>query len=61
MAIKKFSNKALSPENEMTRGRKNAIIETKEQKQKYCYPEHGVTVEATSQDEADEKVKKIIK
>jgi len=61
MAIKKFEDKSLSPEKKVTEGRKNAIIEIKKQKQKYCYPQYGVTVEANSQEEADEKVKKIIK
>jgi len=58
MSIKKFSHKALGPDNDVTRGKKNAIIETKEIE--HCYPDHGVTIKATSKAEADKKLKDLI-
>lgn len=59
MSIKKSEDKSLSPEKKVTQGRKNAIIETKEIE--HCYPDHGVTIKATSKKEADKKLKELLK
>lgn len=58
MSIKKFDNKALSPEKDLPKNQKGAIIETKEIE--YCYPDYGITVKATSQEDADKKLKNLI-
>jgi len=55
MAIKKFEDKGLRPEKRLPENKKNAIIETKEIE--YCYPDYGVTIKATSKEEADKKLK----
>lgn len=56
--IKDFENKKLSPNKKVTKNGKSAIIETKS---KYCFPDYGVVVNASSPCEAEEKLKKIIK
>ncbi|NCD40554.1 MAG: hypothetical protein EOL88_00530 [Bacteroidia bacterium] len=58
MAIKKTEDKSLSPEKKMTRNSNRAIIETKERD--YCFPEHGVTVKASSPKEANKKLKELL-
>jgi len=55
MAIKKFEDKSLSPQKKVTKNKKSAIIETKD---KYCFPQYGKTVEASSRKEAEKLIKK---
>lgn len=58
MAIKKFENKGLKPDQKMTEDKKSAIIETKEV---HCYPQYGKTIIAKNKAEADKEIKKITK
>lgn len=51
----KVEDKSLSPEK-MTNGEKSAKIEIKK---KYCFPDEGLTIEASSREEAEKKLKKI--
>ncbi len=59
MAIKKFQHKSLGPDEKVTVDGKSAIIETKEIE--HCFPQYGVTVKAKSKEEAEAKLKDIIK
>lgn len=59
MSIKKFEDKGLRPEKKLQENRKNAIIETREVE--HCYPDYGITIKASSKEEADKKIKEFIK
>ena len=54
--IKNFEDKALWLKKDLTKSKKNAIVEDK-----YCYPEYGIIIKARNKQEADKKLKKIIK
>ncbi len=63
MAVKKsqIEDKALRPDKEVQSERiKNKEEKKNEKKQEFNYPEHGITVKATSKKEADKKLKEII-